>query len=470
MRQQVTEILPIKDEEIITIPHNIEAEQALLGAILLNNDLLDRVADTLEPGHFYDPLHGEIFRRIIQVSSKGRAANPITLKDFFADEAPLGSITVSQYLGKLVASTVSLDVRSYAETILNLSHRRNLILIGEDIRDAALEGHSDLTPKELIEDAEAKLFEIAETGNVSGPTHVSHALKLSYESAKAAYYNNGVVGISTGISSIDKRMGGLKNSDLIILAARPAMGKTALICNITKNTTMENIPAGFFSLEMSKDQLATRWISDFTGISSSDIKEGHTTEQQLKEVEEAYQFLSDLPLVIDDTGGLSIASLSQRARRMKRKHGIKLLVVDYLQLMCGVRSHGNRTQEITEITTGLKALAKELNIPIIALSQLSRNVESRDDKRPQLSDLRESGSIEQDADIVLFLYREEYYLAKEEPGQDNIDKYVDWQAKMSKCCNKAEIIIGKHRHGSTGKINLHFDAKTTKFSDLSGRA
>lgn len=473
MRQEVSNLATVAIEEPREAPHNLEAEQALLGAILLNNNVLDRVSDILDQGHFYDPLHGLIYRYSSMLYAQGRVVTPVTLKDYFTSDPMVGALTVSQYLGGLAAkATTIINSVEYAKTIKNLSLRRSIIIVAEDLLQGAFEGHIEMSPDELVEEAEARLYEIAETGQTStGTVHISKSIQVAIDKAMEAHKNDGKLnGISTGIVSLDRLIGGMKPTDVIILAGRPSMGKTALACNISINAALNKHPVGFFSLEMSDDQLATRYISDFAGLSSSDIREGRLDEAAIGSLLSSGEALSDMPVYVDQTGAISIAKLSQKARRMKRQYGIELIVVDYLQLMSASKKSGNRTQEITEITTGLKALAKELSVPIIALSQLSRNVENRDDKRPNLADLRESGSIEQDADIVLFIYRGEYYLQKEEPDRYDVDKYADWESKIREVRNIAEIIQAKHRHSSTGKVKLHFSAETTKFSDLSGRS
>ncbi len=472
MRQEVSNLATVAIEEPREAPHNLEAEQALLGAILLNNNVLDRVSDILDQGHFYDPLHGLIYRYSSMLYAQGRVVTPVTLKDYFTSDPMVGALTVSQYLGGLAAkATTIINSVEYAKTIKNLSLRRSIIIVAEDLLQGAFEGHIEMSPDELVEEAEARLYEIAETGQASkSDIHISEALNKAYEAAKQAYENKGsVCGISSGIDALDRLTGGFKKSDLIILAGRPGMGKTAIAANIAKSAGLKNIPIGIFSLEMSDEQLGTRLLSDFSGLSSSDMNNGGISEAELHSLANSRDAMSDMPMRIDVSGGLSISHLAQKARRWKRKHDIQILFIDYLQLMKGSRRHGNRTEEVTEISKGLKTLAKELDIPIIALSQLSRNVENRDNKRPNLADLRESGSIEQDADIVLFIYREEYYHMKEEPDIGNADKYVDWQRKLTDIRGISEVIQDKHRHSSTGKVKLYFDAKTTKFSGLEDR-
>jgi replicative DNA helicase len=466
-------------------PHNIEAEQALLGAILVNNEAFDRVSEFLKPQHFFDPLHQRIFEIAGQLIHAGKIATPVTLKTFLTEAGiEVGGLTVPQYLARLAAeATTVINARDYGQAIYDLAIRRSLIQIGEGMVNAAYDAPVDVTPRDQIEQAERGLFELAETGRYnSGFKRFTDAMASAIGMAAAAYQRDGKLsGISTGLRDLDQRMGGLQPSDLIILAGRPGMGKTALATNIAFNiakayrfeveadgshkTTNGGI-VGFFSLEMSADQLATRIVAEQAGIPSYKIRRGDLTEQEFYDLTEAARAIQALPLYIDDTGGLAIAQLAARARRQKRQRGLDFMVVDYLQLLSGsARKGDNRVQELTEITTGLKALAKELNVPILALSQLSRQVEARDDKRPQLSDLRESGSIEQDADVVLFVFREEYYLKNKEP-KAGTEEHLKWQTDMAQVHGRAEVIIGKQRHGPTGTVSLQFEDSVTRFSDL----
>ncbi|GGB42987.1 replicative DNA helicase [Roseibium aquae] len=465
-------------------PHNAEAERQLLGAILVNNETFYRVSDFLEPHHFFVPPHQDIYEKISQLIRAGKTASPITLKTFYPADIQIADLSATQFLLRLAADAASvINAEDYGQTIYELALRRNLIRIGEDMVNIAFDAPIDVPPTQQIDDAERRLFELAETGR-SGGGFVSFgdALAQTIEMAHAAYNREGALsGISTGLTALDRLLGGLQHSDLIVLAGRPAMGKTSLATNIAYNVaeayraeeqpdgtlkTVNGGIVGFFSLEMSAEQLATRIISEQTEISSSKIRRGDITEAEFEQLVAATQHMQTVPLHVDQTGGISIASLVSKARRLKRQKGLDLLVVDYIQLLSGSsKNQGNRVQEITEITTGLKALAKELNVPIIALSQLSRQVENRDDKRPQMSDLRESGSIEQDADVVLFVYREEYYLSKTEPDPDT-PEYAAWEAKHNAAKGKAEVIIAKQRHGPTGTANLHFQGEFTRFSDL----
>jgi replicative DNA helicase len=466
-------------------PHNIEAEQALLGAILINNEAFDRVSDFLEPKHFFEGIHEQIFDLAGRLIRSGKRVSPVTLKTFFPTDLLIEGLTITQYLARLAAeATTIINAADYGQTIYDLFIRRELISVGTDIANQAYDAPVDFPPKEQIEDAEKKLFELAEAGRAeSGFQGFSRALKSSVDMAAAAFQRDGhLSGLATGLSDLDFRMGGMQRSDLIIVAGRPGMGKTALGTNIAFNVakawrgehradghyeTVNGGVVGFFSLEMSAEQLATRILSEQTGISSSRIRRGDLKQPDFEILVDTTALIEHLPLLIDDTGGLSVAQLATRARRLKRQRGLDLMVVDYLQLLQGStrRSAENRVQEITEITTKLKALAKELNVPILALSQLSRQVESREDKRPQLSDLRESGSIEQDADVVLFVYRDEYYLATKEP-RPGTEEHEKWRTQMDEVYGEAEVIIGKQRHGPTGTVKLSFSAEVTRFADL----
>ena len=466
-------------------PNNIEAEQALLGAILVNNDAFYRVSDFLKPGHFYEPLHRRIFEVAAELIRMGKIATPITLKTFLPADEKVGDMTVAQYIVRLAVEAVTVvNATDYGRAIYDLATRRALITVGEDMVNIAYDAPVDMSPSEQIEDAERRLFELAETGRYDGGFEsFNDAVKTAVDMANAAFMRDGhLSGIATGLRDLDRRMGGLQPSDLIVLAGRPGMGKTSLATNIAFNIAEAYVPAqqadgsfkaanggvvGFFSLEMSSEQLATRIISEQTEISSSKIRRGEISEMDFEKLVACSQTMQKIPLFIDQTGGISIAQLSARARRLKRQRGLDLIVIDYIQLMQGssARASQNRVQEITEITTGLKALAKELAVPIIALSQLSRQVESRDDKRPQLSDLRESGSIEQDADVVLFVYREEYYLKNREPKLGT-DEYIKWENEMNEARGKAECIVAKQRHGPTGSVSLAFHGEFTRFSDL----
>jgi replicative DNA helicase len=466
-----------------TAPHNIEAEQALLGAILVNNDAFYRVSDFLDPEHFSEELHRRIFEIAQSLIRAGKLATPITLKTFLGD-TDLGGMTVSQYLARLAAeATTIINADAYGRTIYDLAMRRQLIGIGEDMVNVAYDSPVDDSPRKQIEEAERKLYELAERGRYEGGFQsFSDALKTAVDMAAEAFKRDRKLsGVATGLTDLDRMMGGLQSSDLVIVAGRPGMGKTALATNIAFNVaraysgerqpdgTIKRLDGGivgFFSLEMSAEQLATRIIAEQSGVASYKIRRGEIQEHEFARIADAAREMERVPFYIDQTGGISIAQLTARARRLKRQKGLDVLVVDYLQLLSGSSKKGeNRVQELTEITTGLKALAKELACPVIALSQLSRQVEQRDDKRPQLSDLRESGSIEQDADVVIFVYREEYYLKNKEPKMGT-EEYFKWQTEMDQVHGRAEIIIGKQRHGPTGTVQLQFDAEVTRFSNL----
>ncbi|BCP52910.1 replicative DNA helicase [Kaistia sp. 32K] len=468
-------------------PHNIEAEQALLGAVLVNNEAFYRVSDFLDPGHFFEPVHKQIYELIAQIIRQNKIANPVTLKNFLPADLAIGELNPAQYLARLAAeATTIINAEDYGRSIYDLALRRSLIGIGEDVVNIAFDAPIDMPPKAQIEDAERRLFALAETGrNEGGFQSFEDALKAAIDMASAAYQRDGhLSGISTGLDDLDRQMGGLQPSDLIVLAGRPAMGKTSLVTNIAFNIakayrgevqpdgstkSVNGGIVGFFSLEMSAEQLATRIVAEQSGVSSSHIRRGSLDERQFAKVVEASREMARIPLFIDQSGGISIAQLTARARRLKRQRGLDLLIIDYLQLLQGSgKGQANRVQEITEITTGLKALAKELAVPVIALSQLSRQVEAREDKRPQLADLRESGSIEQDADVVMFVYRDEYYLKGKMP-KEGTEEFFKWQAEMEQVAGVAEVIIGKQRHGPTGTVPLQFEAEITRFSNLARR-
>jgi replicative DNA helicase len=468
-----------------TAPHNIEAEQALLGAILVNNEAFYRVSDFLEPRHFFEPVHQNIYEITGSLIRVGKIANPVTLKTFLPADVDIAGLTVSQYLARLAAeATTVINAEDYGRTIYDLSIRRSLIVIGEDMVNVAFDAPVDFAPRDQIEDTERRLYELAETGKYDGGfQRFASALTTAVDMAARAYQRDGrLSGLATGMHDLDRMMGGLQQSDLIIVAGRPGMGKTSLATNMAYNIargwrgdvrpdghieTVNGGIVGFFSLEMSAEQLATRIISEQTEIPSYRIRRGEIDPGDFDRIAAIAREMESIPLYIDETGGLAIAQLAARARRLKRQRGLDLLVIDYIQLLQGSsrRAAEGRVQEVTEITTGLKALAKELNVPILACSQLSRQVESRDDKRPQLSDLRESGSIEQDADVVLFVFREEYYLKNKEP-RAGTDEHFKWQTDMEAVHGKAELIIGKQRHGPTGTVQLQFKADVTRFSDL----
>lgn len=460
-------------------PHNEQAEQGVLGALLVDNRAYERISDILRAEHFFLPVHQRIFTAISQFIDRGQTASPVTLKDYFQKDEDLSEVGGGMYLAELAAGMVSvINVRDYAKTVYELFLRRELVGLGEDIVNEAHEHRLDSEAMNTIEMAESKLFSLAESGETGGGfVSLRDSVLVSIEIAEKAFKTKGhVTGASTGLRDMDKQLGGLHPSDLVILAGRPSMGKTALATNIAYNTAKlyaetggkEGARVGFFSLEMSSDQLATRILADCANISGHAIKQGDIKQDDFQSFVRASQKLSQVPLHIDDTPSLSIGAVRTRARRLKRQHGLDFLVVDYLQLLRGSgsrQSESSRVQEVSEITRGLKAIAKELNIPVLALSQLSRSVEQREDKRPMLSDLRESGSIEQDADVVMFVYREEYYLHRAEPEMGT-EKHMQWQERCERALNVGECIVAKARHGPIGTVRMHFDGHVTRFSDL----
>ncbi len=463
------------------LPHNIDAEQGLLGALLVDNRALEKISDFLKAEHFYMPAHKRIFEAVVKMVDRGQTASPVTLKSYFEKDADLTDVGGAGYLADLAGHVVSVvNVTDYARTIYELHLRRSLITLGEDIVNDSFEHNVERTPSDTIETAEARLFDLAETGAIrDGFQTLRESVHFAIALAEKAKKSEGrVSGVTTGFRDLDQQLGGLHNSDLIILAGRPGMGKTALATNIAYNAARifsetggkEGAIVGFFSLEMSSDQLATRILADVADISGNDIRKGNISEEDFRKFAEASQRLTQTPLYIDDTPAQSIAALRTRARRLKRQHGLGLLVIDYLQLMRGTGSRqglDNRVQEISEISRGLKAIAKELEIPVLALSQLSRAVESREDKKPQLSDLRESGTIEQDADMVLFVFREEYYLKNTEPDK-NDKKRAEWEQRMADVKGMAQCIVAKQRHGPTGVVPMEFKGERTRFEDFSG--
>ena len=491
--------MPLDDapSEVKTAPpHNLSAEAAVLGAILFDNNAYQRVADILRPSDFYAPAHQELFDVAANMVQQGRIADGVTLREHFEKAEKLSEIGGARYLEQLLDSAAfGPEVGDYARMIRDLAMRRALVGIGGELQGRALNPTPEENGERQIELAERQLFDLAERGATGrGFTSFSEALTESLKTAEAAFKREGkIAGIATELRDLDEKLGGLHRSDLVILAGRPSMGKTSLATNIAYNAasayraemqedgsrkTIDGAIIGFFSLEMSNEQLATRIIAERTGITTHRIRQGDLDKSDFERLRKATEELQNLPLYIDDTGGISISQLAARARRLQRSVGLDMIVIDYLQLITVTsgNANANRVQEITQITTALKALAKDLNVPIIALSQLSRAVEQRDDKRPQLSDLRESGSIEQDADVVMFVYREEYYLSRTEPGADPSDpssneKWSNWRQRMDQVYGKAEVIIGKQRHGPIGKIDLAFDSNITRFGNLdhSGR-
>jgi len=457
-------------------PSNLEAEQALLGSILVNNDIIDEVSTLINSNIFYDPAHVKIFEIIESLNNKGMVANPITLKNFFEKDNMLNEVGGTEYLVKLTRFSGSTkQAIDYAKLIHEMYLRRELVMVSDKLSTDTLNASSqEKNAEQIIEDTEKSLYQLAEKGTFSQSyLKFNKALDETIKMATLAMQSDqGIIGVPTGLTDLDEKLGGLHKSDLVILAGRPSMGKTALATNIAFNASQhilnreEKSSVAFFSLEMSSEQLSTRILSEQAKIKSDDIRRGKVTEEEINRYIETSRNIYNLPLYIDETPAITIAALSNRARRIKRLFGLSLIVVDYIQLM---RSSSNknegRVQEISEITQGLKALAKELAIPVLALSQLSRAVEQRDDKQPQLADLRESGSIEQDADVVMFVYREAYYLERKQPKLGSIE-HAEWQSKMNDVNGLADIILGKQRHGPTGTVKVEFEGIYTKFRDL----
>ncbi|MGD9918931.1 MAG: replicative DNA helicase [Paenirhodobacter sp.] len=468
-------------EEVL--PHNIEAEQQLLGAILTNNDIFDRIASVVRPEHFYEPVHRTIYETVIARIQKNALASPVTIKAYLEDDPGLQALGGAAYLARLAGAAISAyAARDYAQMIHDLALRRELIRLGKNLSASAQKVDIGIEPDELIVETEGALYKLAETGTAEkGFVSFLKAVTEAVQSANAAYQREGgLAGVSTGLTDLDKKLGGLHPSDLLILAGRPSMGKTSLATNIAFNIAkayrrgmrhdgsegaVEGGVVAFFSLEMSAEQLAARVLSEAAEVPSEQIRRGDMTETEFRRFIEAAKSLETCPLYIDDTPALPIAQVAARCRRLKRLHGLDVVFVDYLQLLRGTGRTDNRVQEIGEISMGLKAIAKELNIPVVALSQLSRTVESREDKRPQLSDLRESGSIEQDADVVMFVYRDEYYHERLKPPEDD-PKFAEWMQKAERVHGKAEVILGKQRHGPIGTVELAFESRFTRFSDL----
>ena len=459
--------------ELKELPNNIEAEQSVIGSILLSNEIFDDINIFINSKNFYDPMHQKIYSAIEKLIYSGMLANPITLKNYFENEKD--ELNVPDYLAKITKfSTSSRQAIEYSKLIYDLFVKRELIKISENIIDTAKLNDLDHDGQTIIENFEKSLFDLAEKGSFSSSiVKFDEAMKMTIEMASSAYKNEeGIVGVPSGLTDLDDRLGGMHKSDLIIIAGRPSMGKTALATNIAFHAAKKIQDDGrkssvaFFSLEMSSEQLSTRILAEQSRIKSNDIRRGRISEEQFDKFIETSKNISELPLYIDETPAISIAAMSNRARRIKRLFGLDLIVVDYIQLMKGTTfNKDGRVQEISQITQGLKAVAKELSVPVLALSQLSRAVEQRDNHKPQLSDLRESGSIEQDADVVMFVYREAYYLERKEPRPATVE-HAEWQAKMSEVSNLAEIMISKQRHGPTGNIMLEFEAMFTKFKDL----
>ena len=455
------------------LPNNIEAEQAVIGSILVQNEIFDEINTVVSNINFYDPMHQKIFSAIENLIYKGMLANPITLKNYFENEKD--ELNVPEYLVKVTKfSTPTRQAIEYSRIIYDMFVRRELIKISENTIDTAKLSSLDINGQNIIENSERLLFDLAEKGSFnSSLVKFDEAMKQTIEMATTAYKNEeGIVGVPTGLTELDDRLGGLHNSDLIIIAGRPSMGKTALATNIAFHAAKNIQKSGkqssiaFFSLEMSSEQLSTRILAEQSRIKSNDIRRGKISDEQFDKFIETSKNIAELPLYIDETPAISIAAMSNRARRIKRLFGLDMIIVDYIQLMTGsINNRDGRVQEISQITQGLKAIAKELRIPVIALSQLSRAVEQRDDHKPQLSDLRESGSIEQDADVVMFVYRAAYYLQRKEPQVATVE-HAEWQVKMGEIAHLAQILIAKQRHGPIGNIDLEFEEMFTKFKDL----
>ncbi len=465
------------------LPQNLEAETALLGALMIDNELAELLQLKLKPEHFHEPLHQRLYDQILRLIDKGMLANPVTLRPLFAKDPALEELGGPAYLAQMTEGTAGLiAAKDFASQIYDLAVLRALITVGRDMVESATDTSEDVDPQAKIQEAEMALYKVAEEGDATGNVRsFNQSAKLAVEMAGRALKSGGhLSGFTTGLDGLNGKTGGLHRSDLVILAGRPAMGKTALATNIAfacaerlmkdmaRNPEEDSSGAGvaFFSLEMSADQLATRILAEQANINSEDLRMGRISQSQFTDLSRAAAKLDNLPLYIDDTPGLTIAALRSRARRLKRQKGVGLIVIDYLQLLQGTsrKSAENRVQEISEITRGLKTLAKELNVPVLALSQLSRQVEQREDKRPQLSDLRESGTIEQDADIVMFVYREEYYHAAKKP-EDGSEKFAQWLEKAEMIRGHAECIVSKQRHGATGIVPLMFEANVTRFRD-----
>lgn len=484
----MNQVTPVTQEQADaaaeTLPHNVEAEQQLLGAILTNNDIYDRIAAVINESHFYEPVHARIYAVASARISKNALASPVTLKAFLEDDEGLQELGGAGYLARLAGAAISsFAARDYAQMIYDLAIRRELMALGRDISDKAGKVDVASEPREQIVEAEQALYKLGEQGQTQqGFQSFLKAVTDAVNVANAAYQREGgLAGLSTGLTDMDKKLGGLHRSDLLILAGRPSMGKTSLATNIAFNIAkaykrgqlqdgsigaIDGGCVGFFSLEMSAEQLAARVLSEASEVPSEQIRRGDMTEAEFRRFVEAAKTLEACPLYIDDTPALPISQLAARARRLKREHGLDALFVDYLQLVRPATAKDSRVNEVSEITQGLKAIAKELDIPVVALSQLSRQVENRDDKRPQLSDLRESGSIEQDADVVMFVFREEYYKEREKPGDHELDKMAAWQDEMERLHGKAEVVIGKQRHGPIGTVELSFEGRFTRFGNL----
>ena len=472
---------PLKSSD--KMPQNIEAEQSLIGSVLFDNKVLEDLPTNFATRHFFDPLHATIFDACIFLIDNGRLADPLTLKSYLKQDDLQRDMDIEKYLSELREGVVSLSkAKFYAEEIRNCYVRRSLIRIGDELINKSVNPTIDITPDQEISNTEEQLYNLAEKDQInSGPLDFKSVLASATNQINEAYNRKGKLsGIDTGFSGLNRQLGGLNKSDLLVLAGRPAMGKTALATNIgfnaAKSSKLEkNESILIFSLEMSAEQLAQRILAEQSTIDSHKLRSGDLNETEFSKLVSTQNDILNLPFFIDDTPAISVGQIASRARRLKRTHGLSLIIIDYIQLIQGSKASEaqGRVQEVSNITRGLKSLAKELNVPILALSQLSRAVEQREDKRPILADLRESGSIEQDADVVMFVYREEYYLDKSEPTQrDNEnqesfnERFLKWQDRRNMAEGKAEIIISKQRHGPTGIVQVQFEAKFTRFMDL----
>lgn len=484
--ENLAQFSPNNGENYRTIPHNEEVEQALLGALLVNNKALEKVLEFLKPQHFYNSVHERIYAAIVKFVERGQDASPATLKSYFEKDEALSHVGGGQYLADLAANVVSvLNIADYGRTIYELHIRRALIALGEEVVNDAYEYDLDKDASVQIEDTEKKLFDLATAGDYKGGfIPFSDSLTKAIKLAEVAFQSDGeVTGVTSGLIDLDKKIGGFQKSDLIILAGRPSMGKSTLAIAMGANAARahletkgeEGAVCAFFSLEMSSDQIASKMLSERSNVPSDNIRRGEVKDTDFHKFIDASHEMAQMPFFIDDTAALTMSAIRTRSRRLKRQHNLGMIIIDYLQLIDGGTRGGasNRVQEVSEITRGLKALAKELDVPVIALSQLSRQVENRDNKRPQLSDLRESGSIEQDADIVMFVYRDEYYLEREEPGRKPEEseekfnqRYADWQTRMEENHNVAECILAKQRHGPIGTVRLMFEGAYSRFSNL----
>jgi replicative DNA helicase len=488
---EIVRIAESASEPAQALPQNVEAEAALLGALMIDNRLVEDVQLKLRPDHFFEPLHGRIYESILRMTDANRVANPVTLKPMFDGDEAMKEVGGPSYLAQLTGSGAAIiGARDFAAQIYDLALLRALVGVGRDLVEGALDTSEEIAPLEQIERAETELYKVAEEGGAEGKAKsFAEATKDALQMAERALNSGGhLSGLTTGLEAMNSKIGGLHRSDLIIVAGRPGMGKSSLATNMAFAAAQRFLrdqedgiapekgagaPVALFSLEMSADQLATRILAEQSGITAENLRMGRITQHEFRDLARAAAELQSLPLYIDDTPGLTIAALRTRARRLKRQKGIGMVIVDYLQLLQGTgrNNNDNRVNEISEISRGLKTLAKELDVPVVGLSQLSRAVEQREDKRPQLSDLRESGSIEQDADIVLFIYREDYYLKAVEPDfplPEEVEKqakYEAWKEKYDPVAGRAEIIVAKQRHGSTGIVRVRFDGRTTKFSD-----